>query len=68
MRLTDNIMGAALMTGCVLAYVVNDALMKLLFAEIALFQAGFLRGLMTIPLLCLMVRRSKVAGSAARWR
>ena len=61
MRLTDNIMGAALMTGCVLAYVVNDALMKLLFAEIALFQAVFLRGLMTIPLLCLMVWRSKVA-------
>ena len=49
MRLTDNIMGAALMTGCVLAYVVNDALMKLLFAEMALFQAVFLRGLMTIP-------------------
>jgi drug/metabolite transporter (DMT)-like permease len=61
MRLTDNIMGAALMTGCVLAYVVNDALMKLLFAEMALFQAVFLRGLMTIPLLCLMVWRSKVA-------
>ena len=61
MRLTDNIMGAALMTGCVLAYVVNDAVMKLLFVEMALFQAVFLRGLMTISLLCLMVWRSKVA-------
>ena len=61
MRLTDNIMGAALMTSCVLAYVINDAVMKLLFAEMALFQSVFLRGLLTIPLLCLMVWRSKVA-------
>ena len=55
MRLTDNIMGAALMTGCVLAYVVNDAVMKLLFTEMALFQAVLLRGLMTIALLFLMI-------------
>ena len=68
MRLTDNIMGAALMTGCVLAYVVNDAMMKLVFAEMALFQAVFLRGLMTIPLLCLMVWRqyAQSAGCIAR--
>ena len=31
MRLNNNIKGAALMTGCVSAYVINDALMKLLF-------------------------------------
>ena len=61
MRLTDNLMGAALMTVCVLAYVVNDAVMKLLFADMALIQAVFLRGLITIPLLCLIVRRSKAA-------
>ena len=60
MRLTKNIMGAVLMTGCVLAYVINDALMKLLFAEMALFQAVFLRGLMTIPPLCLMMWFGKV--------
>jgi hypothetical protein len=32
--------GAALMTGCVSAYVINDAFMKFLFSEIALFQGG----------------------------
>lgn len=61
MRLTDNLLGAALMTVCVLAYVVNDAVMKLLFADMALIQAVFLRGLITIPLLCLIVWRSKAA-------
>lgn len=61
MRLTDNLMGAALMTVCVLAYVVNDAVMKLLFVDMALIQAVFLRGLITIPLLCLIVWRSKAA-------
>ena len=61
MRLTDNLMGAALMTVCVLAYVVNDAVMKLLFADMALIQAVFLRGLITIPLLCVIVWRSKAA-------
>ena len=61
MRLTDNLMGATLMTVCVLAYVVNDAVMKLLFADMALIQAVFLRGLITIPLLCLIVWLSKAA-------
>ena len=61
MRLTDNLMGAALMTVCVLAYVVNDAVMKLLFADMALIQAVFLRGLITIPLLCVIGWRSKAA-------
>ena len=61
MRLTDNLMGAALMTVCVLAYVVNDTMMKSLFADMALIQAVFLRGLITILLLCLIVWRSKAA-------
>ncbi len=61
MRLTKNIHGAALMTGCVLAYVVNDAVMKLLFSDIGLFQAVFFRGLITILLLALLVWRGKVA-------
>ena len=41
--------GAALMTGCVSAYVINDAFMKLLFFEIALFQAVFVRSIIIIP-------------------
>ena len=43
MRLNSNMKGAALMTACVSAYVINDAFMKLLFSEVALFQAVFLR-------------------------
>lgn len=49
MRLNNNMKGAALMTGCVSAYVINDAFMKLLFSEMALFQAVFLRSIITIP-------------------
>ncbi|MDG2406223.1 MAG: DMT family transporter [Paracoccaceae bacterium] len=49
MCLNNNMKGAALMTGCVLAYVINDAFMKLLFFEIPLFQAVFLRSMITVP-------------------
>ena len=59
MRLNDNLLGAALMTCCVLAYVLNDAVMKLLFADIDFFQAIFLRGLVSLPpllVLALMTR------------
>ena len=49
MRLNNNIKGAALMTGCGSAYVINDALMKLLFSEISLFQALFLRSMIIVP-------------------
>ena len=51
MRLNDNFVGAALMTCCVLAYVLNDAVMKLLFLDIDFFQAIFLRGLVSLPAL-----------------
>ena len=53
--------GAALMTACVSAYVINDAFMKLLFSEIALFQAVFLRSIITIPPILIMVWITKVA-------
>ncbi len=59
MRLNDNLLGAALMTCCVLAYVLNDAVMKLLFADIGFFQAIFLRSLVSLPpllILALMTR------------
>ena len=59
MRLNDNLLGAALMTCCVLAYVLNDAVMKLLFADINFFQAIFLRGLVSLPPLLVLALMTK---------
>ena len=59
MRLNDNFLGAALMTCCVLAYVLNDAVMKLLFLEIDFFQAIFLRSLVSLPPLLILASRAK---------
>ena len=59
MRLNDNFLGAALMTCCVLAYVLNDAVMKLLFLEIDFFQAIFLRSLVSLPPLLIFALRAK---------
>ena len=61
MRLNSNMKGATLMTACVSAYVINDAFMKLLFSEIALFQAVFLRSIITVPPILIMVWITKVA-------
>jgi drug/metabolite transporter (DMT)-like permease len=61
MRLNNNMKGAALMTGCVFAYVINDAFMKLLFSEIALFQAVFLRSMITVPPVLVLAWITKVA-------
>ena len=44
--------GAALMTGCVFAYVINDAFMKFLFSEIALFPEVFLRSIIIVHQFC----------------
>ena len=60
MRLNNNMKGAALMTGCVFAYVINDAFMKLLFSEIALFEAVFLRSIIMIPPVLVMAWITKV--------
>ena len=59
MRLNDNLLGAALMTSCVLAYVLNDAVMKLLFADIDFFQAIFLRGLVSLPPILILALMTK---------
>ena len=61
MRLNSNMKGAALMTACVSAYVINDAFMKLLFSEVALFQAVFLRNIITVPPILIMAWITKVA-------
>ena len=59
MRLNDNFLGAALMTCCVLAYVLNDAVMKLLFLDIDFFQAIFLRGIVSLPPLLVLALVTK---------
>ena len=63
MRLNNNIKGAALMTGCGSAYVINDALMKLLFSEISLFQALFLllRSMIIVPPVVIIAWFAKIA-------
>ncbi|MBI01126.1 MAG: EamA family transporter [Chloroflexi bacterium] len=48
------------MTGCVFAYVINDAFMKLLFSEIALFQAVFIRSVIIIPPVLIIAWITKV--------
>ena len=47
-----------------LAFVVNDAFMKFLFIDISIYQAIFLRGVITIPMLALMaVYRNQITFS-----
>lgn len=53
-RRDDNLKGAALMALSMLAFVSNDGLMKLLFAEMSIYQAIFLRGVVTVPLIALL--------------
>ena len=50
----NNLKGAALMALSMLAFVSNDAMMKALFADMSIYQAIFLRGVITVPLIALM--------------
>ncbi|MEQ8665019.1 MAG: DMT family transporter [Rhodospirillales bacterium] len=52
--LSDNLKGAALMSGSMAAFVVNDTLMKLASAHFPLFQALTLRGLFATTLIGLI--------------
>jgi drug/metabolite transporter (DMT)-like permease len=61
MHTNNNIIGAALMTGCMFAYVINDAMMKILFSEISLFQALFLRSMITVPPVFFMAWFAKIS-------
>lgn len=54
--LSDNMRGALLMMGSMAAFTLNDACMKVLLGELPLFQAIFLRGLLTIGALVMMSR------------
>ena len=49
-----NIRGAMIMAASMLAFVLNDGLMKLLFTDISIYQAVFLRGVMTVPIIGLI--------------
>ena len=64
MQLSENIKGAIFMSINMLAFVVNDAFMKFLFIDISIYQAIFLRGVITIPMLALMaVYRNQITFS-----
>ncbi|MFT5065285.1 MAG: drug/metabolite transporter (DMT)-like permease [Reinekea sp.] len=54
MQISDNMRGAAFMTGSMVAFTVNDAFMKMLSGDIPLFQALFLRGLGTVVFLVVL--------------
>jgi drug/metabolite transporter (DMT)-like permease len=55
--LSDNALGAIFMMVSMAAFVINDTLMKLVSAELFLFQAIFLRGLLASALLVLVAYR-----------
>ena len=50
----ENLRGAALMALSMLAFVLNDGLMKAVFDSMSIYQAIFLRGLITVPLIVLL--------------
>ena len=54
MHLSANHRGAMLMALSMLCFVLNDGLMKRLFADMSIYQAIFLRGLITAPLIAIM--------------
>ena len=55
--LSANHRGALLMSLCMFAFVLNDGLMKWLFAEMSIYQAIFLRGVVTVPLMAAIAWR-----------
>jgi drug/metabolite transporter (DMT)-like permease len=57
--LSDNMRGAAFMSICMAAFVINDATMKLAAEHLSMFQAMFLRGIFTTLLLGLLCAYNK---------
>lgn len=53
MQISDNMRGAALMTGAIVAFTINDTFMKGLAGDIPLFQALLIRGTGTV--ICLAI-------------
>ena len=58
--LSENARGAIFMMVSMAAFVLNDTLMKLVSAEMSLFQAVFLRGLVATTLLLILAQRRGV--------
>jgi len=59
------------MSGSMLAFVLNDGLMKILFADWSIYQAIFLRGILTIPLMLFFAWKAKqlfVKLSSSDWK
>ena len=55
--MTENTRGALLMMAAMAAFTINDSIMKLLAGEMALFQAIFLRGLVTTAVFVVLAWR-----------
>ena len=55
-KLTENMRGAFLMTGAMACFTVNDACMKAVGADLPLFQALLIRGVLTAVLLLAVAR------------
>lgn len=66
--LNDNARGALMMMGAMAAFVINDALMKLVSAELPLFQALFLRGVLTTLVFFIIARRLGALRHVLGWR
>ena len=63
----ENLRGATLMALSMLAFVLNDGLMKAVFDSMSIYQAIFLRGLITVPLIALLAwQKSALIVSIAR--
>ena len=60
MRYAPNSQGAILMAVSMFSFVLNDGLMKALFVDMSIYQAIFLRGMVTSPLLALLAWRAGV--------
>lgn len=71
MRLSDNVKGALLMSANMAAFVINDGFMKLLFSDVSIYQAIFLRGVLTIPILAAIAGYQKqifIVISKSNWK
>lgn len=66
--MTDNARGALLMMGAMAAFVVSDSVIKLLSANLPLFQILLLRGLLVSALFYLMARWKGVLDTPLGWR
>ena len=52
--MSNNVKGALIMSASMLAFVLNDGLMKILFQDWSIYQAVFLRGVLTIVIIAFL--------------